>query len=51
MELRITAADLGSLLVDERSESLTTVLIAVCVADARELVEELREELPKASWC
>jgi DNA-binding NarL/FixJ family response regulator len=49
VKVRLIAADVDSLISDNQAGELTTVLIACAASDARELVDELNEELPKAS--
>ena len=49
VELRLTATEIESLVADSGAEDLTTILIGCSSSEARELVEEVRETLPKAS--
>jgi DNA-binding NarL/FixJ family response regulator len=48
VELRLTAADVESLFADAGANDLTTVLIACASSEAREVVDGLRDGLPKA---
>jgi DNA-binding NarL/FixJ family response regulator len=48
VELRLTAADVESLLADAGAKDVTTVLIACASSEAREVVDGLRDGLPKA---
>jgi DNA-binding NarL/FixJ family response regulator len=48
VEVRLTAADVESLISEGGAEDLMTIVIACSSAEAQELVEQLREALPKA---